>query len=154
MFSPLPLVRISCLHIVLLSHHFVLCFGVSIIFTRYQACLTFTPVFDFASSLPGDCCLWLHSKRKPWSFGSGRRASPCPGAPRQTREPWMESSGGERWAERLRALQLPHNHAYGDRASYHIPALLLGGKKGKRGETAACTVSACTVRQGFYQYCL
>lgn len=44
----------------------------------------------------------------------------------------MESSGGERWAERLRALQLPHTHAYGDWAAWYTQALLLGGKEGRK----------------------
>lgn len=60
----------------------------------------------------------------------------------------MESSGGERWAERLRALQLPHNHAYGDWATCYIPALLIGGtERKKEGEDKQqlVVVSACTV---------
>lgn len=39
----------------------------------------------------------------------------------------MEPGGGERWAERLCALQLPCHHPYGDGAPRRPAALLLGG---------------------------
>lgn len=45
----------------------------------------------------------------------------------------MELGGGERQAERLHALQLPHNIAYGDGTSGHGSTLLTEGKPVKRG---------------------
>lgn len=42
----------------------------------------------------------------------------------------MEPGGGTRWAERLRALQLPDYNARGGGATGLISALLMGGKEG------------------------
>lgn len=58
----------------------------------------------------------------------------------------MEPGAGERWAERLRTLQLPRIHAYGNGTTWKLLAPLLERKDGEKRmdgvERAARTLSA------------